>query len=443
MSREEARLLLGACRIDLTPERPVPLAGFAVRSGLGPYESVHRPIHARIFALANASESPESGEGQPASRQTAVVVSADLLWWGGDRVPAFKRRIAARYGLDEDAVLLHGTHSHSAPMASFAFTSYLGAPDAAYIEVLEERVLAGIGAALAAMAPVRVERGSGEFALGINRRGLLRSPPDTGPVDHELTVIRFAADAPAGEERTVAVWLHYACHPVITDENRLSDEYPGIAAELLERQLGGGAVVGFLQGACGDINPGDGARVIRGGAAEVAASGAAFAAAAQQALAGPLRPVAARPGGIGWRRRAVPLPLQPLPSRERLEQGAALPGVDGEWCRIQLARFAGRKPWLPFEATVLAIADGLSLLGMNAEAVVAYGLLVKRLSAGAVLPVGYTNGMIGYVVTAAMLDEGGYEPDGSTIYFAMPAPFAREAETILRDALADLLREPA
>ncbi|WP_135556875.1 hypothetical protein [Paenibacillus cymbidii] len=440
MSRE-ALLLLGACRIDATPERPVPLAGFAVRSGLGPYASVHRPIHARIFALADAGDSPEPGGEQPASRRAAVVVSADLLWWGSDRVPAFKRLVAARYGLDEDAVLLHGTHSHSAPMASFAFTSYLGAPDTAYIETLEARVLAGIGEALAAMVPVRVLRGSGEFALGINRRGLLRSPPETGPVDHELSVVRFMADEPGQEERTVAVWLHYACHPVITDENRLSDEYPGVAAELLERQLGGGAVVGFLQGACGDINPGDGVRVIRGGAAEVAACGAAFAEAAQRVLAGALRPVAPRPGGIGWRRRVAPLPLQPLPARERLEQGAAQPGVDGEWCRIQLARFAGLQPWLPFEATVLAVADGLSLLGMNAEAVVAYGLLAKRLSAGAVLPLGYTNGMIGYVVTAAMLDEGGYEPVASTIYFAMPAPFAREAEAIVRDTLAELLRD--
>jgi hypothetical protein len=169
--------------VDITPVFPVPLAGFAVRSELGAFEGVSHRLFARIFVF-------ETGDGN-GDKGDAVLISADLLWWGSDRVPMLKRRIHERFGIAEDAILLHGTHTHSGPQTSSLFTSYLGVMDETYIASLENLVIEGIETALLQAEPVQIEQGSGYSPLGINRRGVVKSPPETGPVDHELRVIRF------------------------------------------------------------------------------------------------------------------------------------------------------------------------------------------------------------------------------------------------------------
>jgi hypothetical protein len=56
-----------------------------------------------------------------------------------------------------------------------------------------------------------------------------------------------------------------------------------------------------------------------------------------------------------------------------------------------------------------------------------------------VLPVGYSNGMVGYVTTARQIEEGGYEPVESSRYYGLPAPFAPEIEPILESAIASIV----
>src|SRR5690349_5501366 len=116
------RLKLGTSKIDITPSSPVPLAGFAVRSGLGPYTGVSYPLYARIYVLETEERTPEdpgmpevprnaaeAGRAGRVAASRAVLISADLIWWGSDRVPAFKEAVHRRFGLEPEAVLLHGT----------------------------------------------------------------------------------------------------------------------------------------------------------------------------------------------------------------------------------------------------------------------------------------------------------------------------------------------
>ena len=107
-----------------------------------------------------------------------------------------------------------------------------------------------------------------------------------------------------------------------------------------------------------------------------------------------------------------------------------------------LHRVPGRlRPWVPLEVTLLGLADCLSFLAINGEAVVDYGLFVKRRFAGTVIPLPYSNGMIGYVPTARQVGEGGYEAWESIFYFGLPAPFAPTAERIACDGLIELVEE--
>lgn len=421
---------LGVSKIDITPDFPVPLAGFAVRSELGAFDGISHRLFARIFVFVTSGED-RNGEGS--GEEKAVLISADLLWWGSDRVPALKRRIHERVGISEDAILLHGTHSHSGPQTSSLFTSYLGVMDERYVDMMESLVIEGVEEALLQVEPVRIEQGIGTSPLGINRRGVTKSPPETGPVDHELSVVRFVK----GDGSTKGLLVHYACHPVITRDNFVSSEYVGVAMEIVEQAAGDGAIAAFLQGTCGDINPGDRTQVIRGDNEVVMQIGKAFANCVIETLHKPLCYLA--PCHVQWNKTVIALPLLSLPERRQLEITAMTPGVLGEWSSLMLDRWDSLSSSIPLELTVLKLAVGLSLIGMNAEVVVEYGLFIKRITEGSVLPIGYTNGMFGYIPKAYQLVEGGYETHDSTFYFAMAASFDSAVESTVKEALIQLL----
>jgi len=89
----------------------------------------------------------------------------------------------------------------------------------------------------------------------------------------------------------------------------------------------------------------------------------------------------------------------------------------------------------------MRLADGLSILALNAEPVVEYGLWTKRRFDGRVLPIGYSNGMIGYLPTASQVDEGGYEARDSAAYFGLPAPFGRSLEVEVKREIENVSKE--
>ena len=72
---------------------------------------------------------------------------------------------------------------------------------------------------------------------------------------------------------------------------------------------------------------------------------------------------------------------------------------------------------------------------MDGEVVVEYGLWIKERYRGQVLPLGYSNGMVGYVPVAHQIHEGGYEARDSAPYFGLPAPFTPELEEVIKAAI--------
>src|SRR5438046_1536301 len=100
---------------------------------------------------------------------------------------------------------------------------------------------------LAAMAasrlvPARLGTSVGEARIGINRRELtpdgsiLLGENPSGPVDHEVRVIKFDDF----EGRPIAVLFAHGCHTVTMGPKFLaySADYVGPARELIERSLG-------------------------------------------------------------------------------------------------------------------------------------------------------------------------------------------------------------
>jgi hypothetical protein len=422
-------LKLGTAKIDITPAHALPLAGFKDREGN--FEGVDHRLYARIFYYEK-----ESSEG----RRAALLVTADLIWWGDDLVGRLRQVMKQRFGLDPSSVILHATHTHSGPQTSMRFTPSLGLMDASYITQLEEKLLEGIEEARSRLEPVTIHRGSGKCGIGIYRRkrvdGVVVMAPDkSGPTDPEVSVVRFCGE----NGSTKAVLVHFACHPTTTIDNRVSSEFPGVAMERVERALGGDAVAGFLQGCCGDIRPnlvrnGD---FFRGSDAEVRRLGADLAEVVLDVLERPMRALQA--AALHSKRLYVPLRFQKLPGLDELNELSTGTGLMGEWSRLLLREPDRLRQSVPMELALVELADGLSLLAMNGEVMVEYGLFVKQQFAGQVLPVPYSNGMIGYVPTAAQVKEGGYEPEESQYYFGLPAPFHPSLEAALRSGILKLI----
>lgn len=413
-------LRLGVDRADITPGRPVRLAGFAFRAGLDATTRTAAPLRLRTLAFADGDE-------------RAVFVTADLLWWGFDLTDRVHRELERRYGLPPRTVLLHATHTHSAPQPSSGFTPSIGEFDPAFADQVVETTVDGVGRALAAVRPVRVERCADRADLAYDRRAG-RSPAKVprSSVDPEVNVVRFVSGSDDGD--TVALLVHYACHPVVHRENEVSPDFPGAAMDRLEREHPG-AVAVFAQGCCGDIDP-------KPGATDQAAAelfGGELAAAVGRALHG--HRVPAGPPLLATSARTVDLPLSGPPRRSDLTRWSADDGVRGEWARLLLAephRIAGTAV---LRLSTLRLTDDLGLVGLSGEPVGAYGRRVKVLSGGAALPLGYTNGMTGYLVTARQLAEGGYEAVEAPLYFGLPGPLAPAAQDVLYDALAGAVRE--
>lgn len=241
------------------------------------------------------------------------------------------------------------------------------------------------------------------------------APNRKGPVDPEVTVARL--NGVSG--RTRAVLVHHACHPTTTDDNLLSSEFPGSMADSLERRLGEGAVVLYLQGCCGDVRPAlvRNGEFFRGDAGDVDRLGETLAGEVTSVLEGTM--AALPPIRLAARSARVPLPLQK---------------TSGEGPSVTEAA-------IDLEMTSVQLAGGLSLLALNAEPVVEYGLWVKRRFRGSVMPVGYSNGMIGYLPTACQVDEGGYEAEESAPYFGLPSAFDRSLEARIKRSIEAFTEE--
>ncbi|MDF2671651.1 MAG: hypothetical protein K0R67_3957 [Paenibacillus sp.] len=425
-------LWFGVAKVDITPEVPVPLAGFAFRSG--PYEGITRSLYAKVSLFQQ-----KAAADQPVA--TTLVVQADLIALAAEEIPGFAAEIEQRYGLSGASVIYNATHTHSGPhMRGGAASSKVNRD---YSKLVESRLLQAVEQAFASLESVKVEKVVGNCSIGIHRRKevngeFVMAPNPAGPNDQEVTVIRFNRIT---DGTTKGIFVHFTCHPTTTGDNLISSEYPGVAMERVEQSLGGGAIATFLQGCCGDIRPNltssDG-QFFRGDDSDVCRLGAALGDAVLAALK--QEPQSLPLCALEVRDVTIRLPYQSVPDEATLREGAELPGYDGELNRAWLAQSAEDRNFMPMRLAYMKLAEGLELVALNGEVVVQYGLYLKQQFPDAVLPLAYSNGVVAYIPTAAQLIEGGYEARDSIKLFGMPSPFRRDIEALIRDAAVGLVR---
>ncbi|SDN08910.1 Neutral/alkaline non-lysosomal ceramidase, N-terminal [Fictibacillus solisalsi] len=422
------QLFLGTSTVDITPEHPIELAGYAHRQT--PFEEVKSRLNLRTFYFSWHQGKEETKHG--------VLLIGDLIWWGSDYVSLLKKEIKKEWGIESDAIILHATHNHSGPQTSSHFTAYLGKADEHYLRFLKLQLREAIESARNNIEAVTIKRAATNCHIGMNRRRsdhgkIVMAPNPDGVIDSEVILLQFLTVT--GNMK--ALLTHYTCHPTTTGDNAVSSEFPGHAMTVLEESYNQRFVAGYLQGCCGDIRPAlikDG-QFYRGKQEDIERLGMKLAKKIDEVLTN------GQWSGVEveeFQVHSSEIRLE-FYDQHGFEETIQPVEMKSEWKRAVQKKFFGQGNTVPLQMTLWKISSSLSFLAFNAEVVTEYGLQLKEKYEGKIIPLPYSNGMIGYVPTANQISEGGYEAIESCYYFALPSPFSKEIEMEIYRGIDELI----
>ncbi len=402
--------------IDITPQRPLPLAGRIERSG--PSEGVHDPLELNALLLRAGST-------------TVAMLTADLLFVTEPLKEQILAGVRQHVPLDEASLLFAASHTHNAPSVDPS-KPRLGAADAEYVDFVARRGVELLRRlATEEATPCRLDYRSGMADHAINRRrwgwriavrhlphrAVLRAPNPAGPRDETLHLLVFSDR----RDRPLALVWSYACHPVgFPAKTKVSADFPGVVRRALRAAVGAEVPVLFLQGFAGDVRPRElgPQRSLTRRLTELAV-GPLFAPFSYAQYADWANSLADRVVGVLRTAERTSHPLAPTCDQVRIMLSKVMTGAP-----------AGRS--ITFQR--LSFSPALHIMAMSAEPVAQYGRALRALSRDGVLPVGYIDTVFGYLPTASMLGERGYEDSGFMEAFGLKGRFSSELEEVVLEA---------
>ncbi|MEX0822399.1 MAG: sulfotransferase [Rhodothermales bacterium] len=380
--------------------------------------AVHSPLLLQLLLL----------EDECGSR--CLIVSADLFGFD-DTTVAHVRRTAREWGIPPEALLLNASHTHYAPGTCRHVTPAIGAFDASYTNKVTATIRELLPQLFERLRPCFIYATGTDARIGSNRRVEVDGRIQFGINDEGF----YAEDTPIlvvdhlHDGSTTAVVAH-GCHPTgLGNREVISADFPGsLRAHLVEADVA--HTVMFLQAAGGSAKQ---TRVKNGETSftespeGVDLNAKRLAQAVTDALRRSIRSVN---GPIFARTDTIRLDFQPPPSTEVLEAMAKsddVPLVNRQWAGRQAAIPEDERARdLSIEVQFLALGEGTCFITCPGEVV---GELARYVSRHTDLPdwsaiLGYSNGLKAYLPTSAMIEEGGYEAEGSAAVYDLPAPLA-------------------
>lgn len=431
------QLEVGLARVCITPDEPVWLHGYASKSRSRPYTSVMDDIYATAMAVKTAG-------GEP-----AVLITADLCVLREPEETALSAVVMRKTGLERGQILLNWSHTHSGPVIGVSDRNrYLVADEdlrrtEKYTESLWTKLAAVAADAIADLRPAQLSWGAGQADFVKNRRqfdkeGRYRGmgPNPDRYVDRRVPVLRI--DNPDGKLRGVVFGC--ACHAVTLGASSpvLSGDYPSFARQHIEQQLPGVTTL-FLQGCGADANPDP--RATKDQAEVVQRQGRTLGAEVCRVLEeSKLQPVR---GPLRVRFDRIDLPMKPVPDAEKLAQLTTGPFWESHNAkRILAAQQRGETIPTHYRAPLALWQFGkdLTLVAISGEVVSDYVPLVSDMLGSERLWVaGYCNQVFGYLPSARVVREGGYETLG--LVSAHIGWFSSDAQDVLLEGIRKMYQD--
>jgi hypothetical protein len=413
-----AELRVGAAAARITPEQPLPMAGYySIRLST----NTHDDLHAKAIVLE-----------QDGAR--AALVVCDLISLPRTVVVQAREIIARTTRVPGANVMISATHSHTGPVLDTGSARKAvdgGGTDAvrAYTAALPAKIAEAVQGADAMLQPARVSVAhEHEDHLSFNRRYFMKDGAvawnpgklntnivrAAGPIDPDVAVLYF--DSP--KSVPLATYVNFAMHPDTVGGLEFSADYAFTLSKLLGEYKGTNMITVFANGSCGNINHVDvqwaGAQK---GHTESARLGTVLAGNVFKAYT---RLQSLEPQSLRVRSEMVKLPLPELKPGD-VEAARAIAARVGTtntpkfleqvnaFKVLDVAAREGRPQEV--EVQVIALGDDLAWVSLPGEIFVELGLEIKKKS-----PFRHTliaelaNGAIGYIPNKKAFDEGNYEP---------------------------------
>ena len=412
----------GVAKTVITPKQQMWMGGFASRNH--PSEGTLHDLWAKAIALEDASG------------KKALMITMDLVGIPKTLSDHVRDQIKAKYGLGREQVMLSTSHTHSGPVLEHALTDIYPLDEAqtgkisSYSRLLEKQLIQLAGDAFKKMEMITLHAESGVTRFQVNRRNnpvatLTKVTDLNGPNDYAVPVIKLLNS----KGKLKAVIFSYACHPVVLDGYQFSGDYAGFAQLELEKVHPGTQAM-FFQGAGADQNP-----LPRGSVALARQYGKELASAVQRVLEENMKPLEAN---LSMAYSEADLLLTALPSEKELTTMANESKVPyyKRWASRMLEkqkRGENAPASYPYPVQVWNLG-GQPLIALGGELVVEYGIKIKQLFGVRAFVMGYANDVMGYIPSATILREGGYEGATSQMVYGMPGPWHPSIEeTILSE----------
>lgn len=411
---------LGIAKRIITPQRPVRLCGYATRTDV--FDGVLVDIYLRVHY-------------QESYDNTVVLVYGDLLWWNSEFVSIVRKEAADAVKLPLESIYFVASHNHSGPGTGTSFVSQLETIDRDYVDWLKLQVIEAIMEAKRNCEEVYMTRHDGSCDCNVFRRvkddkgQIVMQPNYQIEADKHLTVISYRRL----DNKVKGFLIHYPCHANLSSGNQVHPDYPGIALRMLDETYDGSVSL-FLQGCTADLRPNC---VI--GNRFVACDFEHVKIFAQEFFEKCIRTIASDgirvDEEIKITREEYKLPLTQEFLLKELQERAKTEEAARQWL-IKVTE-KDLRPYEVIEISKLKFGSQLTIFTWNAEVSQYYAKYARMIDASAICTC-YTNGMIGYLCTAEQIKEGGYEPAGSALYFALAGTYQEEIETIIHQLMERL-----
>lgn len=434
---ESTAWFVGASKVDITPDEPVRLSGYASR--LVPSQGIEDRLSARALVLSPGSSTQDA----------LVIVSIDAIGISAVMTERVLERVLPTLKIPRSRIVFCTTHSHTAPHLDGLIPNLFGVPmsqeeNAAMLRTTQKTIEGISKAVLDAAANLKqgtVEYGLGRAEFAINRRMLKDKQwvgigtVDEGPVDRNVRILRVRDMS----GKLLAVSYQYACHStsISPEANKISGDWGGISASILEDKNPGCIALPIL--GCGaDANPNP-----RGTIELSRQHGAEMATSVQEVLSHELK---ALPKPTNAAFVLVALASQ-RPNKATLEgmqkSGSAHErNFANQWLEL-LSRKDRIPETYPAPVHLWSFGKDLAWVFMGGEVVVDYQIrLEKELSQFAnVWVAGYVDDVFAYVASERVRDEGGYEVDGSMLYYGQPGRWESGTEEKIVDRVLQLTQQ--
>lgn len=401
--------MIAAATLEITPNRALPLAGYAGRGGES--QSIHDRLEANILLM-----------DQVALIQIDTLFSSEAL----------EQRIRHYIGGNLD-LLLVASHTHFAPSLDPTKPA-LGECDLKFLDEVAEKIGRRINEEHSFVSGnIRLGIGSASD-LSINRRSkrlhiarkfpfffkdIVIQPNRSGPADP--AVHTFVVEH---NRNPVAVIWHYACHPVgFPQINDVSADFIGVVRQRIRHHFHKPDLpVIFLQGFSGDVTP----NVINSHPhlkerikyphGELFGN---FTMESFNKWSNALGEVV-----VNTFKTGTPLPTSSVFCQSSIDISSILPHENG---KLKLA--------------ALSFGSDLNIIFAGAEVVQSYIKMIQSIFNGITLGVGYTGPVFGYLPTDKHVREGGYESEGFIEPFGLRGSFSSGIEELVKNKFENMARD--